>query len=185
VVFPVLVGLFVLVLSAVAVIGWLHKPVDSAGGTPSPSASTGSPSQTGETATASSTASPTPSETETSVAPTPTPSASKTVVPPPPPPPPPTTPAPPPVVHAPTVVLNQTTIHGLALSVANKLRAAGWTVTGVGNWRGTVPSSTVYYPAGLEAAARSLAYQLGVDRIRPLLPHMLRNRLTVILTADP
>jgi hypothetical protein len=88
-------------------------------------------------------------------------------------------------VHAPTVVLNETTEKGLAARVAQHLRSLGWTVTGVGNWRGDISTTTVYYPAGMLAAARSLAYDLGVSRLRPVVPGMLGDRLTVVLTSDP
>ena len=46
------------------------------------------------------------------------------------------------------VVLNQTSRSGLAGSVADQLRGKGWTVPAVGNFRGIVPATTVYYPAG-------------------------------------
>ena len=91
----------------------------------------------------------------------------------------------PPVVHAPTVVLNQTATRGLAASVANLLRTKHWVVTGVGNWQGNIGATTVYYPPGMAAAARSLAYDLRVVRIRPIVPGMLANRLTVVLTSNP
>ena len=91
----------------------------------------------------------------------------------------------PPVVHAPTVVLNETTIRGLAAQVAAVLRSKHWVVTGIGNWSGFISSTTVYYPPGFEAAARSLAHDLGVTRMRPTVPGMLFNRLTVVLTGNP
>ena len=52
----------------------------------------------------------------------------------------------------PVVVLNETRIRGLAADVAGDLRAKGWTVTGVGNWQGAIPETTVYYPAGQRSA---------------------------------
>jgi hypothetical protein len=91
----------------------------------------------------------------------------------------------PPVVHAPTVVLNETTIRGLAAQVAAVLRSKYWVVTGIGNWTGWIGSTTVYYPPGMEAAARSLAHDLAVGRMRPSVPGMLFNRLTVVLTGNP
>src|SRR5262249_28503902 len=91
----------------------------------------------------------------------------------------------PPVVHAPVVVLNETRVTGLAARTAAQLRALGWTVTGVGNWRGSIPTTTVYYPAGRFAAARRLAYDLHVSRLRPVVPGMLTDRLTVVLARDP
>ena len=37
----------------------------------------------------------------------------------------------------------------------------------------------------MAAAARSLAYDLGVARLRPRVAGMLTNRLTVVLTSNP
>lgn len=87
-------------------------------------------------------------------------------------------------MHAPTVVLNETTVTGLAARTAAHLRSLGWTVTGIGNWRGTIPTTTVYYPPGLLPAARRLAFDLGVSRLRPRVHGMLTDQLTVVL-ADP
>ena len=58
-------------------------------------------------------------------------------------------------------------------------------LVGVGNWRGNIPTTTVYYSPGELAAARRLAYDLGVSRIRPAVPGMLSNHLTVVLHGDP
>lgn len=80
------------------------------------------------------------------------------------------------------VVLNQSDRSGLATEVAADLRAAGWRVSDVGNWRGDVPSTTVYYPIGFATAAQTLAGDLnGVDRIRPRQSGMPLGVLTVIL----
>ncbi len=89
------------------------------------------------------------------------------------------------MVHAPVVVLNETTERGMAARVAAHLTTLGWKVTGVGNWRGNISQSTVYYPPGDLAAARSLAYDLGITRLRPRVAGMLTDRLTVVLTSDP
>ena len=62
--------------------------------------------------------------------------------------------------------------------------AAGWQVVGSDNWYGTIPTSTVYYPERLEAAAKALALDLGIPRISPAVDPMRGDRLTVILTAD-
>lgn len=82
----------------------------------------------------------------------------------------------------PVVVLNQSGRPGAAARAASDLRAAGWTVSSVGNFRGTVPSTTVYYPAGGEAAAQVLAELLpGADRIRPSFSGVSSTKLTVVL----
>ncbi|WP_317697168.1 LytR C-terminal domain-containing protein [Aeromicrobium sp. REDSEA-S32_B7] len=61
--------------------------------------------------------------------------------------------------------------------------ARGWTLAGVGNWRGYVPASTVYYPAGREAEARQLAADLGVSAVAPAPAGINRQRLTLIVVA--
>jgi LytR cell envelope-related transcriptional attenuator len=80
------------------------------------------------------------------------------------------------------VVLNQSTREGLASEVAGQLRAAGWRVADVGNWQGSVPETTVYYPIGSSNAAEALAADLrGVNRTRPRQLNMRSGMLTVIL----
>jgi hypothetical protein len=83
------------------------------------------------------------------------------------------------------VVLNQTGRGGLAGRVADALRGDGWTVATTGNFRGAVPATTVYYPAGEEEAAALLAADLpGPDRTRPRFGNLSRSRLTVVLADD-
>jgi hypothetical protein len=82
------------------------------------------------------------------------------------------------------VVFNNTKRKGLADQVATKARAVGWRVAGADNWHGKVVTSTVYYPAGLQAEAAQLAKVLGIGRIKDALPNMKQDRLSVILTTD-
>ncbi|WP_372729149.1 LytR C-terminal domain-containing protein [Nocardioides sp.] len=81
-------------------------------------------------------------------------------------------------------VYNNSGITGLAGKVAARTTDAGWQVVGSDNWYGTIPTSTVYYPKRLEAAAKLLALDLGIGRIAPAVDPMRLDRLTVILTAD-
>ena len=81
-------------------------------------------------------------------------------------------------------VFNNSGINGLAGSTAARAQGAGWQVVGSDNWYGTIDASTVYYPARLEAAAKLLAKDLGIPRVKPTIPPMRGDRLTVILTAD-
>jgi hypothetical protein len=81
-------------------------------------------------------------------------------------------------------VFNNSGISGLAGSTAARAQGAGWQVVGSDNWYGTIDASTVYYPSGKEAAAKLLAKDLGVGRIKPAIAPMRFDRLTVILTAD-
>jgi hypothetical protein len=81
------------------------------------------------------------------------------------------------------VVLNQTSRAGLAGKVATRLRGEGWTVPAVGNFRGVVPATTVYYPPGQEAAAQTAAEGLPTaPRIRPRFGNLSTTRLTVVVT---
>jgi hypothetical protein len=81
------------------------------------------------------------------------------------------------------VVLNQTRRSGLAGTVADVLRGKGWTVRLVGNFRGVVPATTVYYPVGAEAAAQAAAEALPTGpRIRPRFGNLSTSRLTVVVT---
>jgi hypothetical protein len=80
-------------------------------------------------------------------------------------------------------VYNNSGITGLAGQTATTASDAGWQVVGSDNWYGTIPASTVYYPPRLEAAARLLGKDLGVNRLRPAVAPMRLDRLTVILTG--
>ncbi|MBZ5734592.1 LytR C-terminal domain-containing protein [Nocardioides sp. TRM66260-LWL] len=80
-------------------------------------------------------------------------------------------------------VFNNSAIRGLAAGAATKVSDAGWKAVGADNWYGTIPATTVYYPARLERAARLLAKDLGVRRVMPAVDPMRMDRLTLILTA--
>ncbi|MGD9531860.1 MAG: LytR C-terminal domain-containing protein, partial [Pseudonocardia sp.] len=70
-------------------------------------------------------------------------------------------------VKAPLRVYNNSRVSGLAEQAAADFRAAGWQVTAVGNYSsGVIPTSTVYYQPGSEAAAETLAREFGI-RARP------------------
>jgi hypothetical protein len=81
-------------------------------------------------------------------------------------------------------VYNNSGISGLAGTTATRISGAGWQVVGSGNWYGTIPQSTVYFPERLRAAARMLARDLGIERTKPAISPMRFDRLTVILTTD-
>lgn len=83
------------------------------------------------------------------------------------------------------VVLNQTSRGGLAGAVAERLRSAGWQVPAVGNFRGVVPATTVYYPAGGKAEALAVAKDLPTEpRTRPRFGNLSMTRLTVVVTSS-
>lgn len=81
-------------------------------------------------------------------------------------------------------VYNNSGISGLAGSTAASISGAGWQVVGSDNWYGTIPATTVYYPERLEDAAKMLARDLGIERLKPAISPMRLDRLTVILTND-
>ena len=81
-------------------------------------------------------------------------------------------------------VYNNSGIKCLAAGTAAKATQVGWQVVGEDNWQGVIPASTVYYPARLEAAAKLLALDLGIQRTAPAVVPMRMDRLTVILTVD-
>lgn len=107
----------------------------------------------------------------------------------------PTTQAPPPTtVESPVdprtttgvVVLNNSTVTGLASRAADDVRADGWTVREVGNLTGRTPTTTVYYPDGRVDAARALAATLGASEVQPR-PDGLPgpgDALVLVVTSD-
>jgi hypothetical protein len=81
------------------------------------------------------------------------------------------------------VVLNQTSRKGLASTVAQRLRDKGWTVSLIGNFRGNVTATTVYYPPGAQADAEAAAAGLPTEpRVRPRFGNLSTSRLTVVVT---
>jgi hypothetical protein len=81
-------------------------------------------------------------------------------------------------------IYNNTARKGLAQAVGSRAEQAGWSVTGADNWHGKIVTSTVYYPAGMQAEAAQLAQDLGIPRIKNALDNMKKDRLTVILTSE-
>lgn len=85
----------------------------------------------------------------------------------------------------PVVVVDQSGRAGLADRVAQGLRAAGWTVERVGTFRGSVRTTTVYYPEGQDAAAKAVAGALATKaRTLPRFAALSGTSLTVVLTVD-
>lgn len=110
----------------------------------------------------------TPEPSETTPEPTPEPSVT----------------TPPPVERTASVaIFNNTSTSGLAATFSARVQAEGWTVAGVGNWRGSIPSNTVYYPADLEEQGRLLAADLGIGRVMPAVDPMRTDRLTLVLSG--
>jgi hypothetical protein len=65
-------------------------------------------------------------------------------------------------------VLNNSRIKGLAHHVAAEVQSRGWAISVIGNLRGRVPETTLYFPAGGFAAAEHLAGEFGsIQRVLP------------------
>jgi hypothetical protein len=56
-------------------------------------------------------------------------------------------------------------------------------LAGIGNWTGSIPANTVYYPPGLQSQAERLAKDVGIGRVRPSVSPMRSDRLTIILSG--
>lgn len=169
--FPAVVGGAAAVAVTVGIVGWV-RPLTSDRAATSSHSPVPVPRASATVLASDPTTLPTPSATRTGT-PAPTPKTTPK-------------PTPKPAVTRPAVVvLNQTTTVGLAAKVATRLRGAGWVVPAIGNYRGAVPGTTVFYPAGAQAAAQSLAKALGVTRTAPAPPGMSTSRLTVVLTSNP
>jgi hypothetical protein len=84
----------------------------------------------------------------------------------------------------PVVVLNSTKRTGLAAKVAKQLRAEGWTVVLVGNFRGLLAITTVYAEGHDDAVATMQSDLPTRDRQKPPFGAMNPKRLTVVIGAD-
>jgi hypothetical protein len=90
-----------------------------------------------------------------------------------------------PPVRLPVTVLNNSRIPKLAARGAERFTAAGWPVEAVGNFRGRIPVTTVYYDPGLETAAREFAGAFeGVVRVRPRFEGLPARGVVVVLTRE-
>ncbi len=81
-------------------------------------------------------------------------------------------------------VLNNSTRTGLADRAAARFARAGWPVRQVGNFRGQLRATTVYYEPGQRAAAQRFASTFrGVARVLPRASNIPGPRgLVVVLT---
>lgn len=164
-----------LLLAAVALFGaWnqlgADEDADVAGPAPSSSASASvAPSPSASPSTTAS-AKPSPTPTKTSASPTKSPSPTASVV----------------IDRSVLVtVLNGTGRTGLAAKVANELRAKGWTVVSIGNWRGSgVDTTTVFVVAREDPAATMRRDLKAADATEEPIGAMRTNRITVVIMDD-
>jgi len=90
-----------------------------------------------------------------------------------------------PDLATPVIVLNSTSVSGLASEAAAELEDAGWTAVRSGNFPGgTLPESTVRYAsADLEPSARAVADALGIAAVELADPDAT-DSIEVVLEAD-
>ena len=84
----------------------------------------------------------------------------------------------------PVTVLNNSRVAGLANRAAARLRGGGWPTPVVGNFRGRVAQTTVYWASGQQASAVRLARQFGVGRVAPRFAGLPGRGLTLVVTRD-
>lgn len=81
------------------------------------------------------------------------------------------------------VIYNNTATRGYAARTADRAKALGWNVVAVENWRGSVPSSTVFYSQGFANEAKAFAKDLGIGRIAPNHSGISLKGLSVVLRS--
>jgi hypothetical protein len=92
------------------------------------------------------------------------------------------------VQKLPLVVLNNSTISGLAERAKATFQAGGWTVTDVGNLDNEIISTCAYYDpsiAGAQASAEALRAQFpAIKRVAPKFDGLPAGPIVVVLTSD-
>jgi hypothetical protein len=88
----------------------------------------------------------------------------------------------------PLVVLNDTTVQGLAQQAAQRFRSGGWTVTSYGNYQNEIISTCAYYDpsvTGAKLAAEALQRQFpAIKRVKARFPELPNGPVVVVLTPD-
>ncbi len=87
----------------------------------------------------------------------------------------------------PLIVLNNTSISGLAKTATDKLRSDGWTVTRYDNYSNNIISTCAYYDpsvTGAKAAAEALKAQYSwIQRTKERFAELPSGPVVVVLTA--
>jgi hypothetical protein len=88
----------------------------------------------------------------------------------------------------PLVVLNNSTVQGLAQRARDSFTAGGWTVTSIGNEQNDIISTCAYYDPstpGAQQAAQQLMQQFpAIKRTAPKFPELPAGPVVVVLTSD-
>jgi len=89
------------------------------------------------------------------------------------------------VAKVPVTVLNNSRRDGLGHEVAAELRAKGWPIAKIGNYRGRLAMTTVFYLPGQLPQARELAREFAqIRRIEPRPASLPGQGLTLVVTRD-
>jgi hypothetical protein len=92
------------------------------------------------------------------------------------------------VKSVPLVVLNNTTISGLAGQASTRFEDGGWTVSSHGNYQNDIVSTCAYYDpsvSGAKAAAEALQAQYPtIKRVKPKFDGLPSGPIVVVLTPD-
>jgi len=92
------------------------------------------------------------------------------------------------VRDVPLVVLNNTTVTGLAKRAAQRFEDGGWTVTRYANYTNDIVSTCAYYDpadAGAKAAAEALQQQYPtIKRVKERFAELPSGPVVVVLTPD-
>jgi hypothetical protein len=90
--------------------------------------------------------------------------------------------------QVPLVVLNNSTIAGLAAQAQQQFEAAGWQVSSIGNLVNDIISTCAYYDPSVpnaKAAATVLRHEFpGIKRVRPKFSGLPAGPIVVVLTSD-
>ena len=88
----------------------------------------------------------------------------------------------------PLIVLNNTTVTGLAQRAAQRFESGGWTVSHYANYQNDIVSTCAYYdPADPKAKAAAEALQAQyptIKRVKPKFPELPSGPVVVVLTPD-
>jgi hypothetical protein len=88
----------------------------------------------------------------------------------------------------PLIVLNNTTVPGLAQQAATRFQAGGWTVTRYDNYQNDILSTCAYYDpsvTGAKAAAEALQQQFPeIKRVKERFSDLPQGPIVVVLTPD-
>jgi hypothetical protein len=92
------------------------------------------------------------------------------------------------VRNVPLVVLNNTSVHGLAEQAAHRFESGGWNVTSYGNLTNDIISTCAYYDPsspGAQAAAQALRVQFPeIKRTVPRFAELPSAPVVVVLADD-